>query len=272
MNWLARPVNELQVTHGQRLWLYIFAVAAMGFLVLPTLIVVPMSFSGSAFLRFPPESWSIRWYEAYFASREWTAATVTSLKVALLTVLIATPAGTAAAYVIAGARPRLATLAYALMLAPVAVPVILLAIGIYLVYAWFGLLNSLGGLGLAHSVLAIPLVFIVVTASLKRSDPMLELAARGLGAPRIKAFFTVTLPQIRLGVATAAILAFLTSLDEVVVALFIADRDAATVTRRMFLGLRDQIEPVIAVISTVFIVISVVLIVGLQLVQNRRRP
>lgn len=91
--WLSSPASETQVTHAQRLWLYALSILIMVFLVAPTLIVVPMSFSDFQYLEFPPRHWSVRWYDAYFGSPEWMSATVTSLSAAVLTMLVATPLG-----------------------------------------------------------------------------------------------------------------------------------------------------------------------------------
>jgi len=124
---------------------------------------------------------------------------------------------------------------------------------------------------LAHSVLAIPLVVITVASSLKSYDMNQEMVARSLGASRPRAFLTVTLPQIRISVISAALLAFITSLDEVVISLFIAGGDRATLTKRMFNALRDEIDPTIASISTLLIVLSVVLLGLSQFVQSRSK-
>src|SRR5690606_38636213 len=94
VNWLRRPASDTQVTHGSRLWLYAVGVIVMVFLVLPTVIVVPMSFSDSQYLEFPPREWSTRWYEHYFGSNAWMLATETSFKAGFLTMLVATPLGT----------------------------------------------------------------------------------------------------------------------------------------------------------------------------------
>jgi putative spermidine/putrescine transport system permease protein len=147
---------------------------------------------------------------------------------------------------------------------PLMVPIIMTAIGIFFLYVKLGMLNSIIGLVLAHTMLAIPLVLIVVAAGLKTYDMNQEMVARSLGATRLWAFLSVTLPQIRFSMITGALLAFLTSFDEVIVALFISGGDNATITRRMFNALRDQIDPTIASISTVLIAISVVLLVSAQ--------
>lgn len=262
--WLDRPASETQITHGQRLWLYVLSALAMVFLIAPTLIVIPMSFSNSQYLEFPPTSWSLRWYAHYLESPEWMQATLTSVKAAVLTMLLATPLGTMAAYGLSLSKIRATRLIYLMIITPMIIPVILLAIGAFYVYAKLNLLNTIPGLVLAHSLLATPLVLIVVGAALKHFDPSQEMAARNLGASRFTAFMRVTLPQIRFSVITGALLAFLTSFDEVVISLFISGGDNATLTRNMFNALRDQIDPTITSISTLMILISTGLLVAAQ--------
>jgi putative spermidine/putrescine transport system permease protein len=151
------------------------------------------------------------------------------------------------------------------------VPLILVAIGAFYVYVQLGILYTLAGLVLAHSMLALPLIVIVTMAALQGYDMNQELAARSLGAPRWRAFLTITLPQIRFAVITSALLAFLTSFDEVVVAMFISGGDNSTLTRNMFNALRDQIDPTIASISTVLIVITTALM-ALAQIFGKTRP
>lgn len=262
--WMKSPASDTQVTHGQRLWLYVFAGVVMFLLVVPTLIVIPMSFSDSQYLEFPPENWSLRWYRNYFGSPEWMQATATSLKAAFLTMLVATPIGVVAAYGLHSCGVRFVKVAYLALITPMMVPVVLVAIGAFYVFVKLSLLYSLTGLVLAHSVLALPLVVIVTGSALKSYDMNQELAARSLGAPRWKAFLTITVPQIRFAIVTAALLAFLTSFDEVVVAMFISGGDNPTLTRNMFNALRDQIDPTIAAISTIMIIITSIMMVLAQ--------
>lgn len=253
-----------------RLWLYIAGAAVLVFLVVPTIIVIPMSFSASQFLEFPPQHWSLRWYESYINSASWMQATATSLKVAGLTSIVATALGTAAAYGLSVSGYRWSRLVLMLLLTPIMVPVILVAIGVFYVYVKLKLLNTLTGLVLADSMLSIPLVLLVVTSALRSYDMSQEMVARSLGASRPKAFLMVTLPQIRFAVLTAAILSFLTGFDEVVIALFVSGGRNATLTRDMFNALRDQIDPTIAAISTVMIGISSLLLACAQLFGRAR--
>ncbi len=254
--WLSRPASDTQITHGRRLWLYLLAGFIILFLIIPTLIVIPMSFSGSQYLEFPPRTWSSRWYANYFGSNEWMTATWVSVKAALLTVAVVTPMATMAAYGLYVSNLKAARYIFVLLITPMMVPVILIAIGVFFAYTHLKLNNTMLGLVLAHSALALPMALIVISAGLRSYDMNQELVARSLGASRLRAFMVITLPQIRFSVITGALLAFIVSFDEVIVALFISGRDMSTITRSMFLALRDQIDPTIAAISTVMIIIS----------------
>ena len=266
MSWLKQSATDTQITHGARLWLYAVAVLVMVWLVIPTLLVIPMSFSASQYLEFPPREWSVRWYKSYFSSTAWMQATVTSLKAGVLTALLATPLATMAAYGLHVSRLRHANLLLMLLLTPMVVPVILIGIGVFYAYVKLKLVNSMLGLVLAHSMLAIPVVMLVVASALKSFDLDQELVARSLGASRLKAFWMVTLPQIKFSVVTGAVLAFLTSFDEIIVSLFVSGGDNSTLTRNMFNALRDQVDPTIAAISTLIVLATTVLLVITQYV------
>ncbi len=264
MSWFSRPASETQITHGSRLWLYIAAGLVMFFLVAPTLIVIPMSFSDSQYLEFPPRTWSVRWYEHYFESTSWMAATRTSLLVAFFTMLVATPMGVMAAYGLFVSNFKFAHVLFILIISPMMVPIVLIAIGVFYSFVKLKMVHSLFGLVLAHSMLAIPLVLIIMSAALKSYDMNQEMVARSLGASRLRAFMVITLPQIRFAVITSALLSFITSFDEVIVALFVSGGDNATLTRSMFITLRDQIDPTIASISTIMVLVSTSLLVMAQ--------
>lgn len=246
--------------HLRRSWLYALGVFGLLFLNLPILVIVPLSFSNSSFLEFPPKSWSLRWYEAFFSSPEWQAATSVSLTAAVLTTLLALPLGTAAAYGLHKSKSAWANVLNGYIVSPSVVPVIIIAVGIYFLLAAVRLNNTILGLVLAHSVLAIPFVVITVAAGLKSFDFTLEKAARSLGASATGTFFKITLPNIKRSLITGGVLAFLTSLDEVVVALFISSGPNSTLPRRMFASMRDQVDPTIAAISTLLIALVIVVL------------
>lgn len=257
------------VPHLHRLWLYVVCGLVMLFLVAPTLIVLPLSFSDSPYLQFPPPGWSLRLYESYAGSIEWRSATMISLQTAMLTVLLATPLGTAAAYGLHRSGGKLAVAILIALGTPMIVPVIFIAIGVFYLYARLNLLYTITGLVIAHTTLAMPFVIAMVASSLHSFNEAQEQAARSLGASRMKAFFTVTLPQIRFSVASGALLAFLTSFDEVIVALLISGGTNETLTRRMFKSMRDQFDPTIAAISSILILMSIGLLLMAQVFRAR---
>ena len=271
MGWLQRPASDTQVTHRDRLWLYVAAAIIMLLLVIPTFIVIPMSFSDSQYLEFPPSNWSLRWYDEYVGSSKWMRATVTSFQIGVLTMLVATPLGTAAAYALFVSGHRAARALFMFLITPMIVPVILIAIGTFYAFGRVGLNNTITGLVLAHTVLAAPLVMIVITAALRTYDLNQELVARSLGASRARAFFSITLPQIKFAVVTAALLSFLTSFDEVIIAIFVSGGVNATLTKHMFAALRDYIDPTIAAISTIMVLVSTVLLLATQFIGNRQK-
>ena len=271
MRWWRKPASDTQVTHGSRLWLYVLTAVIMLLLVIPTFIVVPMSFSDSQYLEFPPRTWSMRWYDEYLESSKWMRATLTSVQVGILTMLVATPIGTMAAYALFVSGHRAAKAIFVFLITPMIVPVILIAIGAFYAFGRIGLNNTITGLVMAHTVLAAPLVMIIITAALRSYDLNQERVARSLGATRTKAFFVITLPQIKFSVVTAALLSFLTSFDEVIIAIFVSGGLNATLTKQMFSSLRDFIDPTIAAISTILVLVSTTLLLVVQFLGSRKK-
>jgi putative spermidine/putrescine transport system permease protein len=262
-------VNDEFIPGRSRIWLFALGALVIFFLVVPVLIVIPMSFAASSLLEFPPRAYSLRWYAALFGSIEWRDAAWMSVQVAVLTTLAATPLGTAASYGLHLGGFRAAGFLRMLILAPLLVPAILIAVGIFYLYAKLGLNNTLFGLVLAHVMLSVPFVVLSVSAGLRSYDMAQERAARSLGASWPRAFWSVTLPQIKLSVMSGALLAFISSFDEVIVSYFISGGEYSTLPRKMFNALRDQIEPTIAAISTILIVLSVGTVAILEM---SRRP
>ena len=238
------------------------------FLVLPTLIILPMSFSLTAYLHFPPTGFSLRWYRAYFYDPEWIDSTFFSVQIAGWTTLASTVIGTMGSVaLVRGRLPGRETLE-ALLLAPLIVPPIIVAIGVYLQFAPLGLTGTRFGFTLVHTALAIPYVVLVVTAALQRVPPSLELAGLNLGASRFTCFRRITLPLITPAVLAGAVFAFLASFDETVVSFFISGTEHKTVTRKMFEDIEFNLSPVIAAASTIFVVVTLLL---MSLASSSRR-
>lgn len=242
------------------------------YLVAPLGIVVPISFSSGEGLAFPPPGYSLRWYQHYWTDRGWIEATITSLKVGLLAAFLATVLGTLAAMGLSRMAGRARAIAYAFIVSPIVVPVIVLAVALYRLYSALGLQGSLIGLALAHTIIAAPFVVITVSAALTRFDQQLLLASTSLGETPFRSFFRVTLPLIRPSVLTGALFAFMTSFDEVVVALFVGSATTSTLPRVMWASLRSGIDPTIAAVSTLLILLSIAVLAVAGLLRRHAGP
>jgi putative spermidine/putrescine transport system permease protein len=231
------------------LFLKLFGGLVAAWLVIPILIILPISFNGQASFRFPPDSWSFRWYDNLFSSPEWRDAIFNSFQVALLVVLCATVLGTLCALGLDRGKIPGKGIVQALVLSPMIVPLVVIAVGVYAVFLPWQLVGTTLGFVVAHTALAIPFVVVSVLTSLRGFDRSLEQAAASLGASPITTFFRVTLPLIAPGLLAGAVLAFVTSFDEVVVALFVASPEKRTVPVQMFDTLQN-VDPTVAAAST----------------------
>jgi putative spermidine/putrescine transport system permease protein len=201
---------------------------------------------------FPPEAYSTRWYANLLIDAEWRDAIWMSFRVALLVVLVSAVVGTAAALALHRLDFRGKPLVQAFLVAPLIVPIVIVAAGVYAVFLPWGLASTDFGFVLSHSALAVPFVLITVTASLVGLDHRLEQAGSSLGAPPTTVFFRITLPQIVPGMLAGAVFAFITSFDELVVALFLSGPGKRTIPVQMYDSLQ-QIDPTIAAASTVLL-------------------
>jgi len=232
--------------------LAVFGGAVLLFLVLPVLVVVPASLNGSRVVDFPPEQVSVHWYEQLASDPLWTESLMRSVIAGSVAVLVATPVGTLAAISLVRGSYRGKSLVRLLIISPVLVPVIVLAVGLYGLYSDFQAVGSASALGFAHAALALPFVVLVVTGAVQNFDARLESAARTLGANRWQTFWLVTFPGLRGAIAVAAVLAFVTSFDEVVLAIFLST-GGETLPVAIYNYLNTSITPVIAAISTVLL-------------------
>jgi putative spermidine/putrescine transport system permease protein len=231
------------------------------FLIAPTIVVVGSSFGATRSLAFPPKGFSTRWYENFFTDA-WLPTAGTSLKVAVLAALLATVLGTMGALGVVRGRFPGRQAVQALFVAPMIVPTVILGIGVFQVFGGWHITGSLLGLVLAHTALALPFVVVTVGASLQTVDPVLERAAANLGAGPVATFARITLPLILPGVLTGALFAFVTSLDEVVVAIFLTSPTVTTLPVQIFATLQNFLDPTVAAISTMLLAVTVIVLVG----------
>jgi putative spermidine/putrescine transport system permease protein len=229
-------------------------IAVVVFIAAPLAIIVPMSFSSAHSLQFPPPGYWLGYYQSYFTDMRWLRPTLNSIVIATatmaLTMLLVVPA------TFALVRHRFAgrSIADLMMITPLAVPHIVMAVGYYSFLGELGLVQTHLGVVLAHTCLSVPIAFLVLSANLKGFDRTLERAALSLGASPARTFIHITLPILRPGLIISALFAFVQSFDETVVAIFISGRDAETLPRKMFDSIRQEADPVIAVISTLLFV------------------
>lgn len=247
----------------------IYSAMVLIFLIAPILVTIPLSFNAGSYFSYPMSGVSLRWYEFVFTSGDWQRAFLNSLFIGMASAFLATILGTAAALGLSQPRFPARNLIMPLLVSPMIVPVVVVAVGLYLIFAPLGLVNSYTGLILAHTALGAPFVVITVTATLSSFNWNLTKAAASLGATPWTVFRRVTLPLITPGVVTGAIFAFATSFDEVIVVLFIGGVEQRTIPRQMWTGIRDQINPSILVVSTLLTLFAIALFVIMGWLRHR---
>jgi putative spermidine/putrescine transport system permease protein len=240
-------------------------------LVAPTLVVIPLSFTGKQSFNFPPESWSVTYYKQFFSDPAWTDALSVSVQLALIVTVLATVLGTAAAFALVRGRIRVAAAAQGLLLLPMIIPQIVVAIAIYIAFLRWGLTGTMTGLVIAHTALAIPFVVITVSASIRTLDRRLEHAAATLGASPLTVLRLVIAPLIVPGVLSGAVFAFVTSFDEVVISLYLQSPDLRTLPVQMFTSVTSNTDPTMAAASTMIVTVTTLLILLPQLVTRRKK-
>lgn len=226
-------------------------------LILPTLVVVPLSFSARPSYVFPPVEYSTRWYQNMFTDQRWLGSVKASAVVAVVAIAVTVVVGTAAAVAASRMGGRARAVVTALMLAPAIVPAIVLAVAAYSLLLNLGLTGTYLGFISVHVVLGLPLMFVSTSSSIAMFDERLELAAASLGASRSETLRRVTVPLIAPGIAAGSLLVTVISLDEAVVSSFIASASLVTMPVKMFQAVLQDTDPTIAVISSLVLVIVV---------------
>lgn len=239
------------------------------FLVVPSLIVIPISFGNPGEIEFPPKRFSLALYQQFFTDPSWWGALLQSLAVAALTTVVAACLVVPAAYAIARSRLPGRSLLHGMFMMPMLVPVIVLGLGLYLQFTAWGLLDSTLGLVLAHVMLTAPFLLVSVMSGLRHADVALESVAMIMGASRLRIFFRVVLPQLRSSIVVGVLFTFLISLDEVVVAYFLTGTNTQTLPVKMYSALRWEVSPVIAAVSTLLTVLSLSVALVILFLQRR---
>lgn len=241
-------------------------------LIMPIVIVIVLAFSGGTFLKFPPDSYSLRWFVAFFGDARWRASLWSSVEIGVIACLVATTVGFAASYALVRGRFRARRLVLSVSLLPIIVPTIVTSIAMYFASARLGLVGNIVWIGLCHAVIALPIVLLILIAALQSVDPALERAALSLGCGRMRMMRIVVVPLAMPGIVSAALFAFLASFDELVISLFLTNAATQTLPVRIWNSLHLEIEPTIAAVSTFLIgVTGIILVIDALLRRGKER-
>lgn len=237
--------------------LAIYFSAIIIFLIFPVFIIIPISFSNNEFMRFPPEELGVVWYREVFSGTDWMSAAALSFNVAFAAGLVATVVGTMAVIVLERHNVKFKTIISYFVIAPIIVPHIFIALGVFITASRLGLTDNVFILIGSHATIAIPFVILIVGAAYRQLDPTFELAARVLGAGPVRAFFSATFPSLLPGIVAAAIFAFFVSFDELIISDFLLS-DRETLPMKIWADLRLQVRPTVAAVSSLLIIVTTV--------------
>ena len=251
------------------LFIRLFAALVLIYVVLPTFVIVPLSFSSESFLSFPPPGWSFRWYEQLAAQPDYIIALTNSLKIGFPSAALATVLGTMAALALVRGRLPGRDLMTITIIAPLILPPIVLAIALFPIMVRLGLIGTYPAILFGHVVVSMPLVFITVTAALKSYSPSFELAAMTLGANPWESFWHVTFPMIRLGMLVGFIFAFTFSFDEIILALFLTNSATRTLPRLLWEQLNLYMTPLVAAATVVILGVTMLMLLLAAILASR---
>jgi putative spermidine/putrescine transport system permease protein len=273
---VALPSARFQFTallsHGARGFEPVYLTLISIFILLPLVVLFPVSFSSADVLIFPPPGYSLRWFETIFGSSEWIGAALTSLRIATATCALSLILATLAVVGFGRQRFVFQGVLEALVQAPLSVPAVVFALGAYLAFARVGLVDTETGIIIAHTVLIFPVVYLIASATYSSIDPRLSLAAASLGANPWSVFRTIVFPLLLPGLAIGALMAVLLSFDESVASIFLSDLSVKTLPRKLWEGIRFNTSPESAAVSAVLLgVTCAVIIVGIVVILGRKR-
>lgn len=251
-------------------WLWLWAALVIALLLVPGLVVIPLSIPENRSFAFPPQGFSLQWYANFFSDRQWWGAFITSLQVAVLVTISSTVLSVFAGLALRRSSIRVRTVIRALVLTPRIVPGVIIALAVYGLFLDWRLNITTTGFVIAHTIMALPFAFIPIAATLEQFDTRFEQAAASLGASRLTTFFQIILPLISTGMMTGALFAFVISFDEVVVSLFVGGVGMRTLPVQMFRSIANDIDPTIAAASTMLLLLTALVVIASTIITQRR--
>jgi len=232
---------------------------AVGVLLVPLVVSMLVSFTPSEFVGLP-ERISFRWYEQFFSDFQWMDALMDTLVIAGLTIVISFPTALLAAIAFTRFHLRWRAAVNTTIMLPLFVPAVILGIGSLTFHRAIGIWGTHLSVAIAHSLWALPLVFIVLKTTLASVDRSVEEAAAGLGANPFRVFLEVTLPLVAAGVFVGVLFAFIISVNEFIMSLFLATPDVRTLPVAIWPQIRYLLTPIVAAASSIIIVITLVML------------
>lgn len=242
----------------------------LGFLVLPSLVVIPMSFGGRGTLAFPPKEFSLDLYVDFFTQSEWVEAARLSALVALGSTALALLLAVPAAYGLVRSEFKGKAVITFFLMSPIVIPNVIIGLSLYIYFANLSFNQGFVRLVFGMAIVSAPFILITVMAGLRDLDPNLEIAATTMGASRLTVFKEVTVPLIGPHILSGALLAFLISFDEVVVAYFLSRVGYTTLSVKMFSSIQWELSPILAAVATMLIIIATALCIIVALFQKNR--
>lgn len=247
----------------------VYACLLIAILLFPVFAVVPMSFTSGSFLSFPPKGFSLKWFEVWLDSPLWIGATLRSFGIGVVVGLIACVLGASGALSVSRSRSKARGGLFFLFLLPMMIPSIVIAIALFYFAAQLGLVATNTGIAIGHVVIALPMVFVILLTTFQGHDWRLDHAAATLGANKLQVLMRVTLPSIKGGLAAAFVIGFLTSFEELTVALFMGGGMKTTIPKQMWDDILLQVSPTLAAASTIVLLVVMILFSVMQLVKPR---
>lgn len=272
---IVMPSNRYQLTailsHGARVFKPTYITLVSIFILLPLLVLFPISFSSADVLIFPPPGYSLRWFETILGSPDWIDAALTSFRIAAATCIFSLILATLAVLGFGRQSFKLQSALEALVQSPLSVPAVVFALGAYLAFARVGLVDTETGIIIAHTVLIFPVVYLVAASTYSSIDPGLSLAAASLGANPLRVFRTIVFPLLSPGLAIGAVIALLLSFDESVASIFLSDLSVKTLPRKLWEGIRFNTSPESAAVSAILLMLTCIIVLIGMVVFNKRR-
>ncbi len=246
---------------GEHPVLSVIIVLEVIFLMLPTLIVLVVSFQGGDLVRFPPDDFSLRWYAQIPGEQRFIDAFYRSVAVALFCTLLSIPIGILTGLGLIRYDIRFEKSLQIYFLLPFTVPLVVSGVILLIILGELGYIGQLWTVGLALTIINIPFMIWSVTSRVNALDPQLENAAKNLGADEIQTFFNVTLPSLMPGVITGSLIMFVLGLNEFLVSLIITTPDIVTLPVLIYTSIRSNISPLVAAVASVYVVVAFVAVI-----------